>query len=49
MSFSYKDHDLVFPNEFGLPLNPMAFTRALKKVCSQMGAEVFAGVMKQSG
>ena len=29
---SYVDPDLVFPNRFGKPLNPMSLTRTLKKV-----------------
>ena len=35
---SYQDNALVFPDEFGAPLNPMALTRALQRAARQAGA-----------
>ena len=31
MARSYRDNDLVLPDEFGQPLNPMKLTRALDR------------------
>ena len=36
---TYEDHDLVFPNEFGHPLNPMALTRALNRAGKRVQAD----------
>ena len=36
---TYHDSDLVFPNEFGKVLNPMAFTRALNRAGRRVGAQ----------
>ena len=36
---TYEDNDLVFPNEFGQPLNPMALTRALVRAARRAGGE----------
>jgi len=35
MATSYEDNDLVFPNEYGQPLNPMRLTRALDRARSR--------------
>jgi integrase len=35
---TYVDNDLVFPDEFGAPLNPMALTRALQRAARQADA-----------
>jgi len=34
---SYVDRDLVFPNDLGEFLNPMALTRTLDRVCKRLG------------
>ena len=39
MAQSYEDNDLVFPNEYGQPLNPMRLTRALDRAGKRIGAE----------
>ena len=36
---AYEDNDLVFPDEFGKPLNPMAFTRALDRAANRVGVD----------
>jgi integrase len=36
---NYADHDLVFPDEFGRPLNPMALTRALNRATKRVGTD----------
>jgi integrase len=35
---THEDNDLVFPDEFGAPLNPMALTRALQRAARQAEA-----------
>lgn len=35
---THEDNDLVFPDEFGAPLNPMALTRALQRAARQADA-----------
>ena len=57
MAQSYEDNDLVFPNEYGQPLNPMRLTRALDRAGKRIGAEhvephlrhFHASVLLQSG
>ena len=39
MAQSYEDNDLVFPNEFGQPLNPMKLTRALDRAGKRVTAD----------
>ena len=55
---TYEDNDLMFPNEFGQPLNPMALTRALDRAARRVGGEhvklhdlrhFHASVLLQSG
>ena len=55
---TYEDHGLVFPNEFGKPLNPMALKRALDCAATLVGANqvklhdmrhFHASVLLQSG
>ena len=36
---SFSDNDLVFPNNFGHPLNPMALTRSLEKAREGFGLD----------
>ena len=36
---NYEDNDLVFPDEFGRPLNPMALTRALNRTAKRVGTD----------
>ena len=36
---AYEDNDLVFPNEFGKPLNPMALTRTLNRAANRIGVD----------
>ncbi len=36
---AYEDNDLVFPNDFGRPLNPMALTRALTGAVKRVRAD----------
>ena len=42
MARSYRDNDLVLPDEFGRPLNPMKLTRALDRA----GNRVTVGLVK---
>ena len=42
MARSYRDNDLVLPDEFGQPLNPMKLTRALDRA----GKRVIVGLVK---
>lgn len=58
MAQSYEDNDLVFPNEYGQPLNPMRLTRALDRAGKRIEAEhvklhdlrhFHASVLLQSG
>jgi integrase len=35
---TYQDSDFAFPDEFGLPLNPMALTRALQRAARRAGS-----------
>lgn len=37
MDGAYEDNDLLFPNELGRPLNPMALTRAFKRLALKTG------------
>ena len=55
---TYEDRDLVFPNDFGQLLNPMALTRALNRAVKRVGADnvklhdlrhFHASVLLQSG
>ena len=58
MAQSYEDNDLVFPNEYGQPLNPMRLTRALDRAGKRVTADhvklhdlrhFHASVLLQSG
>ena len=37
MDGAYEDNDLLYPNELGRPLNPMALTRAFKRLARKTG------------
>ena len=39
MATSYENSDLVFPNEYGQPLNPMNLTKALGRAAKRIGTE----------
>lgn len=36
---TYEDNDLVFPDEFGKPLNPTALTRTLNRAAKRIGLD----------